>query len=76
MSFDTYEGKVIGGIDDYVVTESNIRPKGMRFEASRQDGEPSLFGATIEDLRAEIDIRNEECTIQRHSPDCTCGGKE
>jgi hypothetical protein len=57
MSINSYEGLDIGGIDDYRVTESNIRPPSCRFEASRQDGEPSLFGKTIEDLRAEIDDR-------------------
>lgn len=57
MSINSYEGQDIGGIDDYRVTESNIRPASCRFEASRGDGEPSLFGATIEDLRAEIDER-------------------
>ncbi len=60
MSFDTYDGARIGMIDDYVITESNIRPRGFRFEASREDGEPSLFGDTLEDLRAEIDNRNTE----------------
>ena len=54
---DTYEGLVIGHILDYTVTESSIRPKGFRFEASRQDGEPSLFGETLEDLDAEIEER-------------------
>ena len=56
---NTYEGLVIGKISDYTVTESSIRPESFRFEASRQDGEPSLFGKTLEDLDAEIQERSQ-----------------
>jgi hypothetical protein len=59
-TLNSYEGLVIGKIDDYTVTESSHRPAACRFEASRNDGEPSLFGKTIEDLRAEIDIKFQE----------------
>lgn len=56
-NINTYEGVDIGKIDDWYITESNHRPRGFRFEASRRDGEPSLFGNTMEDLRSEIEYK-------------------
>jgi hypothetical protein len=44
-------------IDDYHVTECSRRPASFRFEASRHDGEPSLFGATLNEVISEIDER-------------------
>ncbi len=57
MSFNGYEGKMIGTYRNYIVTESIVRPVPSRFEAylREHDGEASLFGTTIEDLQAEID---------------------
>lgn len=65
-NFDTYAGKTIGGYRDYVVTESTIRPKYSRFEAhlKEHDCAASLFGSTIENLRAEIDERYREAVTK------------
>ena len=54
-SINTYEGKDVGDHRGYVITESNIRPPSMRFEASLRDGSKSLFGATLELVKEDID---------------------
>lgn len=56
----SYSGKVVGVYDGYTVTESRIRPASARFEASQQDGEPSIVGATLDEVLEEISDRAEE----------------
>lgn len=51
---NTYEGldvacTIVDG-EEWTITESSIRPKGARFEASRRDGSKSEFASTLEDL--------------------------
>ncbi len=63
MSIDTYEGLEIGKYRDYVVTESLLRPDECRFEAHPRENDgtiPSVFGTSIEELRAEVDNRYRE----------------
>lgn len=54
MTKNSYEGRDVGTFGSFHLTESTIRPRGFRFEASRRDGSASLFSETAQQLRDEI----------------------
>lgn len=59
MSIDSYQGLEIGKHRDYMITESSLRSAECRFEAHPKDnnGVPSIFGACVKAIKAEIDER-------------------